>query len=229
MCRDDQDFDDVSRLFTSKTPNEIVFGWNDTQLEELSRIAPDGVPIVSPWYQGILGPNISSLEDCENYMDPLGNPLSGFPPMCNVSTIRTGQDDINQVGQFYKWETMDYLEIQPSSISTDLEYCYETPFANHIWGTSGLSFQPFIDQDDPPTLVAWVPQIWRRVPLINYNQSTLDYNGVNLLKYTMPIDGVENMTANPDNAPYNLTTTGLQDQTRQWVRADLWKEEEEKK
>ena len=104
------------------------------------------------------------------------------------STFNTGQTNINDIGQYIKFNGESQITI------------WDPANPVNVSGTGGTQFAPGVTKDD--ILEIFIPQFLR--PLEVEYQKDVTLKGIDMLRYVFPAD-----TFSPDNEPYHDVFVGL--------------------
>ena len=100
-----------------------------------------------------------------------------------VTSVSTGENDINLLVQILSWKGQTKLKV------------WNTSYANMINGTDGSQFAPGTSSDD--TLYVFVTQMCRSLYLTH--DSKTEVQGIEALQFSVPAKAFLNGTVNPDN------------------------------
>jgi len=198
-----RNFTDYDRMFTTRNVSEMMWGYYDPVLEK----ANQRVSGISPYYTGTLGPNVTSQDLCYNT-------TWTYPSQCGLTTYITGEYEAGQVSQYYEWNDMDTITVQPSAVDPRTEMMWNGTLASRIWGTSGTGWHKHINKNEG--LVAWVPSLFKRVTLL-YNYTDYTVKGIKLWKFILDPQELVNCTGNSFNCYYGLNVTGTLDVSKAWT------------
>ena len=161
-------FDDFKeKLFTKRRVHDLLWGYKDPLFLEYGKLRSD-VPQI---FQHLF-PKISPIIALQQ-----NNTFDG------VTSVHTGQEDINKLVQWLTWKGMTQLKVWNSS------------YANMINGTDGSQFAPTVSSDD--TLYVFVTQLCRSLYL-TYNAKTT-IQGIDAIQFCVPPKAFLNASLNHNN------------------------------
>ena len=165
----------VDRAFMTKSIKEVAFGYLDPQLAVAHGFDPVEAPARYPGFF----PNVTSFEDAKRSAPP--------------QAVHTGL--VDKASAYYHTITdgFEYIKACPpadppnASFNPDSKACV-SPWstkhnnsANKVGGSDGMLYPRDIDQQS--TLTLWVDPALRQIPLINEGGKTIDFKGIELLKF----------------------------------------------
>ena len=160
-------------LITTRTPSEWLFNYQDPLLTFLKNNGQD-VPTT----------------DGNFFSNPPPSEANNAINASTADTYKTGGDNINNVGQFVKWDgksTLDGVWLQPESIS----------------GTDGTQFHPNVKKSD--SLTVWSSDLLRVLTFTYQKDVTVE--GIRLLQFVLDPSTLD---INPN---YYQTVKGLANMT----------------
>lgn len=174
-------------VFINKTVNETVWGYDDPLFEIYNRFRND-----------LLNSSIKLLRDLAEKLPviPTKFALQPNPSYDGVTTVNTGQCNIDEVGQYQQWKGYKTLPYWRSKI------------ANMLNGTDGAIYQPHITKNDE--LYTFVVQLCRSLHLTYLSDASV--RGISALRFHPPKAIFESGNINPNNKGFcnpNCLLSGL--------------------
>eukprot|EP01114_Cavostelium_apophysatum_P019551 TRINITY_DN6337_c0_g1_i1.p1 TRINITY_DN6337_c0_g1~~TRINITY_DN6337_c0_g1_i1.p1 ORF type:complete len:506 (+),score=96.29 TRINITY_DN6337_c0_g1_i1:35-1552(+) len=178
-----------STLLTTRTPNELIWGYDDPFLQFLSNLQPS----VNPYFS--LQPNQTSVEE--------SNATSEF------DTFLSGKDDINNIQQYVSWQGntsvnvwatkeanmikgTDATQFKPGLTKDD----HPTIFVTNAFRSGDLQFGEEIEVEQIRLL---------RFGIGNDTMKNMTYVPANAAYYAYAPNGVINITSASSSAPVFLS------------------------
>lgn len=172
---------------------QFMFGYQDCLFTALNKLKL----FPTAFFPGLSGPNYTDI-----YSASLANPFNA------LYTGRFGYE--SNVRSYHVWAGEQYLtaSVPGSPVSRPV---WGTTTANRIRGGSGAQFRRHLEKGDNVTV--YVDEISRSAVLSNYDGQTVDVHGIELLRFQIQREILQNITTNPANAPYYMYVTGLINET----------------
>jgi hypothetical protein len=215
-------------LFTVRSPQEILFGFQDDFLKAAG--------VVPPVFPGFFGPN-STTQDFDWQFNQ-------FPTAPDVEY--TGQTDIDKLGQYQKYEgcrNATLINDFPSTnggsrrcLTTDQTIILPVPIRFgyeekcHLWTKPEIidgqyiptQFKPFDEGDGTPFYDLWVKEVRRAVRLVK-QATQIKFKGITMNRYFVDQTQLLRASQNPANVKYTMTVdNGIVPMTRYFGGADLF-------
>lgn len=173
-------------VFIEKTVNQTIWGYEDPLFEDYNKLRKLLVelPLIGHLFNGL--PSLPSMFV-----------LQANPSYDGVTTIRTGQTNIDNLGLYKEWKGHKHLHIWKSKI------------ANMLNGTDGSLYKPHITKDD--NLYIFVTQICRSL-FVNYLSDSSSIRGISALLFHPPKSIFTSGSEDPDNKGFcnpNCLPSGL--------------------
>jgi len=192
---------DFDKLYYNITVHELLFGFPDPVMKQAHAF----LPFIPDGFPGV-------------------NSNDTFPdPESDVDTLYTGEAPFEERLRIYKsWQGNDYFRslFVPGLPEMVLEKGFDGEnYDTDVWGessknfvrgTPGTQFRRGLKKGE--MVAALVTQMWRIVPLTNLND-TQTFKGIDLLRFTTPRFGFDNMTTLQYNTGYYMVNTGLDNLT----------------
>lgn len=161
------------KLFTPRRVHDLLWGYPDPLFVEYHNLRNDLLPFIRKYL-----PEISPIIALQQ-----NNSNDG------VTSVFTGEKDINLLVQWLDWKGLTELKV------------WNSRYANMINGTDGSQFAPEISSDD--TLYVFVTQLCRSLYL-TYD-SKIKVQDIEALQFCVPAEAFLNATLNPDNKGFCTT------------------------
>jgi hypothetical protein len=215
-------------LFMTRTPHEILFGYNDPLLV-IAGVNP-------PFFPGFFGPNMTSQD--------LDWQFNQHPAAPDVEY--TGQTDFDKIGQYKMYEGVSTattlknfpaLEASSRRCITAFQALNTTGLTRfgyekncNLWTSSEVidgkytpyQFTPFDEGSGTEFFNLWVKEVRRSVRLIKQD-GTIKFKGISLRRYTVDPIQLLKSSQNPANAKYVMTVdNGIVPMTRYFGGVDLF-------
>lgn len=154
-------------LFTRRRVHELIWGYPDPMFEAYNNLRKD-LPSFVQKYLPEINPIIALQQN---------NSFDG------VTSVSTGENDINLLVQVLTWKGLTKLKV------------WHSTYANMINGTDGSQFAPGTSSDD--ILYVFITQMCRSLYLTH--DSNIEVQGMEALQFRVPAKAFLSGTINPDN------------------------------
>lgn len=176
-------------LFHTKTVHHTIWGYNETVFDDYLYLWNKLIKFVPYKYRIKLEKFLPKV--------PSVFILQKNPNFDGLSTVNTGQSDINQLGCYLRWKTnVGELDI------------WNSPYANMLNGTDGSVNRPDLSKSD--ILYVFTIQVCRSLKLKYLDEITIQ--GIDGYRFNPPKILFENGYLNPDNKGFcnpNCLPSGL--------------------
>jgi len=119
----------------------------------------------------------------------------------DFSEWTTGDKENWKIRQFTRWEgshaVMCLSPLGQEILAWDSILYYDS---NRVYGTDGSTFQRPLEKGG--NLYAFVDVLYREVTIVNVDDLEVSFKGINLLRYVIPANLMQNASLNPTNAAY---------------------------
>jgi hypothetical protein len=189
-------------MYSRKTLEDILFGYTDCIAEN---IPADGLS-PAKYFPGLLGPNLQPpTANSDNSTAP--NTRASVAALTASDMIYTGGDGTGEVAlrqSYVQWRGQSNLNVTSNPLTPKVNLpMWSSIDANTVVGVSGTQFRQGLSEG--AHVEVWVDTLLRHAPLVNVDglHAPSTSNGIDLLRFTMPSNTLQNATLNPNNAGFN--------------------------
>jgi hypothetical protein len=179
---------DYDKLWMSRPTAEVAFGYIDPVLAGLKQNGGR--------FPGVVG-NMTSAAAAHN--------------QTGKWTQKTGRFNWNNAREFVQWNGMSSITCceegpcgSPSTAGQNGVPAWLSDEANMVQGTYGQQFAPGSRIDPKDGVEVWVDTLFRAAHLENKDGATLEWKGITVHPFTIPMSLLQNATENPANAAYRM-------------------------